>query len=243
MSGQLSNTQRPAIAGPVTPLYIGAVRVDRIFQQRARTSPVFRSQLCLKRGFDIVASALLIVIFSPLLLMSMLAVRLSSKGPMIFSQLRWGLKQRHFTCLKIRSMYLNQLDIPSPLYTSKIDRQGLLWKRKHDPRVTRIGAVLRRTSIDELPQLFNVLRGDMSIVGPRPLVLHMLDPFPEIRDVRCVVRPGITGLWQIRNRANNTSVMDMLADDSEYIASFNLLLDVKILLATPLVVLRGGGAH
>jgi lipopolysaccharide/colanic/teichoic acid biosynthesis glycosyltransferase len=74
-------------------------------------------------------------------------------------------------------------------------------------------------------------------------MLHMLDPFPEIRDVRCVVRPGITGLWQIRNRANNTSVMDMLTDDCEYIASFNLLLDLKILLATPLAVVRGGGAH
>jgi lipopolysaccharide/colanic/teichoic acid biosynthesis glycosyltransferase len=122
-------------------------------------------------------------------------------------------------------------------------RKGILLKMKDDPRVTPIGAFLRRSSIDELPQLFNVLIGDMSIVGPRPLMIHMMEPFPEIRAVRSVVRPGLTGLWQIRNRANNTSVTDMIADDTEYIANIGLLLDLRILLATPWELIRGTGAH
>jgi len=88
-----------------------------------------------------------------------------------------------------------------------------------------------------------VLRGDMSIVGPRPLVLHMMEPFPEIRAVRSIVRPGLTGLWQTRNRANNTSVMDMIDHDVEYIATISLWLDLKIILSTPLELLRGTGAH
>jgi len=123
------------------------------------------------------------------------------------------------------------------------NQNGVLLKLKNDPRVTSIGKLLRRTSIDELPQLFNVLRGDMSIVGPRPLVLHMMEPFPEIRAVRSVIRPGLTGLWQTRCRANNTSVMDMIDHDAEYIATFSLWLDLKIILATPGELLRGTGAH
>jgi len=106
-----------------------------------------------------------------------------------------------------------------------------------------VGALLRKTSIDELPQLFNVLKGEMSLVGPRPLMVHMLEPFPEIREVRSIMRPGITGLWQIRNRAHNTSVMTMIADDAEYIAGFSLLLDLEILLLTPWELIRGHGAH
>lgn len=111
-----------------------------------------------------------------------------------------------------------------------------------DPRVTSLGRWLRRTSIDELPQLFNVLRGDMSFVGPRPLVLPMLEPFHEARAARCAVRPGITGLWQIRNRHNNTHVCHMIADDTEYIRNFSIALDMRILLATPGEVLKGTGA-
>jgi exopolysaccharide production protein ExoY len=237
---QTANSGPPTQADAIS-LYDGTVPLDVTFRLRVRTSPFLRLQLYLKRGFDIAASIFLIALVSPLLAASMLAVRLSSKGPVLFSQLRWGLRESHFTCLKIRSMYLEQAERPAGYCTS--DRPGLLRKMKDDSRVTRIGSILRKTSIDELPQLFNVLHGDMSIVGPRPLMLHMLDPFPEIRAARCVVRPGITGLWQIRNRVHNTSVMDMLADDSEYIACFNLLLDLRILLATPLVVVHGKGAH
>jgi lipopolysaccharide/colanic/teichoic acid biosynthesis glycosyltransferase len=243
MKRQLSATQDPQLDELIGPLYIGTIRIDEIFERKTRASAIFRLQLDLKRIFDIVASALLILIVSPIMLASMLAVRLSSSGPILFSQLRWGLGQRHFRCFKIRSMYVERSENPRNSQFSPADSPGVLQKMKNDPRVTPVGNILRKTSIDELPQLINVFLGDMSIVGPRPLVLHMLDPFPQIREARCIIRPGITGLWQLRNRANNTSVMYMLADDCEYIARFNLLLDFKILLATPLAVIRGSGAH
>lgn len=224
-------------------LYFGGTRVDALFQQRVSVSFLFRLEMHLKRLFDIVLSCTLIGLCLPIFLFALIAVRLSSRGPFIFSQLRWGQNEQPFRCYKIRTMYVDQ----SARFVSEQPKdesnKGILLKMKNDPRVTRVGAFLRRTSIDELPQLFNVLRGDMSIVGPRPLVLHMMDPYPEIRAVRCVARPGLTGLWQTRNRANNTSVMHMIADDIDYIVNLCLLLDFKILMVTPWELLRGSGAH
>jgi len=121
--------------------------------------------------------------------------------------------------------------------------QGILHKAKDDARITWIGKIIRKTSIDELPQLFNVLKGDMSIIGPRPLVPFMLKNLPEFKEIRCLMRPGITGLWQIRDRANNTSAEYMIEHDSEYIEKYSFWLDVKILFQTPIVVLLGHGAY
>jgi lipopolysaccharide/colanic/teichoic acid biosynthesis glycosyltransferase len=121
--------------------------------------------------------------------------------------------------------------------------KGILYKVKNDSRVTWVGKIIRKTSIDELPQLFNVLFGDMSIIGPRPLVPFMLKNMPEFTDIRCLVRPGITGLWQIRDRVNNTSAKFMIKHDVEYIENYSLLLDAKILLATPVVVFKAEGAY
>jgi len=224
-------------------LYYGAVRADDIFLQRLASSRIFRLELKLKRLADIVISCLLLVVLSPILVIAGIAVRLSSPGPVIFGQLRWGKDQRHFRFFKLRSMYINQAAKLGTGQSLSDKGNGVLLKLKDDPRVTSVGKFLRRSSIDELPQLFNVLRGDMSIVGPRPLVLHMMEPFPEIRAVRSIVRPGLTGLWQTRNRANNTSVMDMIDHDVEYIATISLWLDLKIILSTPLELLRGTGAH
>jgi len=122
-------------------------------------------------------------------------------------------------------------------------QKGILHKEKNDSRITWIGKIIRRTSIDELPQLFNVLFGDMSIVGPRPLVPFMLTPFPEFREIRCLVRPGITGLWQIRDREHNTSAEFMIEHDTEYIENYSFFFDMKILIETPFVVLSGKGAY
>jgi lipopolysaccharide/colanic/teichoic acid biosynthesis glycosyltransferase len=121
--------------------------------------------------------------------------------------------------------------------------KGLLHKEKNDSRITVIGKIIRKTSIDELPQLFNVFFGDMSIVGPRPLVPFMLKPYPEFKDIRCLVRPGITGLWQIRDREHNTSAEYMIEHDTEYVENYNFLLDIKILVATPAAVVSGRGAY
>jgi len=122
-------------------------------------------------------------------------------------------------------------------------QKGILHKVKNDTRITLIGKIIRKTSIDELPQLFNVLKGDMSIIGPRPLVPFMLKNYPEFKEIRSMVRPGITGLWQIRDRENNTSAEFMVEHDTEYVENFSFMLDMKILFKTPIVVITGEGAY
>jgi lipopolysaccharide/colanic/teichoic acid biosynthesis glycosyltransferase len=198
-------------------------------------------QLSLKRAVDVCLGSILLVLIAPVLLAGCLAIRLTSPGNVLFAQLRWGINETRFYCLKLRTMYVDQARFQA--IETAADAPGALAKPREDPRVTTVGRWLRKTSIDELPQLINVIRGEMSLVGPRPLVLHMLEPFHEIRRERCVLRPGITGLWQIRNRAKNTSVLDMWDDDLEYIRNFSLWLDAKTLLATLPAVLSSRGAH
>jgi len=204
--------------------------------------PAIRIQLAVKRLVDIVGSFILIILLSPVLLLTALAVRLTSPGPIVFLHKRWSLSEGHFACLKFRSMRVDQKQVFDTKEVTEIEKTGTLLKLEKDPRLTTIGSFIRKTSIDELPQLFNVLKGDMSLVGPRPLVLHMMQPYPKIRRVRCIMRPGITGLWQIRERENNTSVIGMMPHDVDYLLNFSLWLDCKILLATLPAVLWGTGA-
>lgn len=204
--------------------------------------PWFQFQLAIKRLIDIAGSALLLLLFSPVFVFTALAVRLTSPGPVMYSHKRWGLNQRHFLCFKYRSMRTDQHKIVNLSEVREMEKNGILLKLKKDPRLTPIGSFIRKTSIDELPQLYNVLKGDMSLVGPRPLVLHMMNPYPAIRGVRCMMRPGITGLWQIRERENNTSVLSMMSHDVEYMLKFSVWSDIKILLATLPAVLWGTGA-
>lgn len=206
-----------------------------------RTSRNSRWQLRIKRLIDVVGSLVLMLVLLPLFLIAALLVGCTSPGGVIFAQKRWGLRERHFVCYKLRSMHINA--DPLEMGRQKGVISGELLKLRNDPRVTPFGSLIRKWSIDELPQLFNVLRGDMSLVGPRPLVLHMMAPYPEIRKWRCAVRPGITGLWQLRNRENNTSVLHMVRDDLEYIDKWSLSLDLRILIATLPAVLHGRGAH
>lgn len=203
-----------------------------------------RFQLFLKRCFDILVAGTLILLLSPLLILVSVIIKLTSKGPLLYSNERVGLNGVHFSCHKFRSMVTDQ-SIKEDDHKKAIEGQekGILHKSKTDSRITWIGKIIRKTSIDELPQLFNVLTGDMSIVGPRPLVPFMLRPYPEFREIRCLVRPGITGLWQIRDRENNTSAEFMMSHDTEYIENYSLLLDAKILLSTPFVVLSAKGAY
>ncbi len=201
-------------------------------------------QLFLKRTFDIILSAALILFLSPLLITVAIIIKLTSKGPLLYSNERVGLNGTHFSCHKFRSMVTNQ-SIKEEDHKKALEGQqkGFLHKSKNDSRITNIGKIIRKTSIDELPQLFNVLMGDMSIIGPRPLVPYMLTPYPEFKDIRCLVRPGITGLWQIRDRENNTSAKFMMAPDTEYIENYSLLLDTKILFSTPFAVVSAKGAY
>ena len=180
----------------------------------------------LKRGADIVISLILIVITSPIMLLLALGVRLSSRGPILFRQRRVGLYGREFTMYKFRSMR---------------EGEGALWSTGVDARKTRFGNFMRRTSLDELPQLFNVLRGEMSLVGPRPEQPCFVERFKleiPLYMLKHYVKPGMTGLAQIRGLRGDSSIARRIESDIEYIQSWTLLSDIKILLMTPFRVIN-----
>lgn len=211
----------------------------RIAAERLET---MQPQLFIKRSLDLLLSLSLLLLFSPLLLVTAVAIRITSPGPILFVQWRCGYRGSKFPCYKFRSMAAERAGDHSAIQTEELNKAGVLAKSSNDRRVTRVGRLIRKTSIDELPQLLNVFKGEMSIVGPRPLMPHMLEPFPEFREVRGLVRPGITGLWQIRDRKNNTSATFMIPHDTEYIHRLSLLLDLQIVCATIPAVLRQEGA-
>jgi lipopolysaccharide/colanic/teichoic acid biosynthesis glycosyltransferase len=196
-----------------------------------------------KRAIDLIGALILIIFLSPVLLAAALLVRLSSPGPVFFRQQRWGRAGSQFTCWKFRTMHTQQDRLVDPAVLRELKGQGILLKMQKDPRVTRVGAWLRHSSVDELPQLFNVVLGDMSLVGPRPLMLHMLEPYPELCAERGQMRPGITGLWQISAREQNETALQMAHYDLAYVRGFTLWADLKIMLRTPAAVLFRRGAY
>lgn len=177
-----------------------------------------------KRAMDIVGSLLLIILTSPIMLFAAIGVRLSSPGPIIFRQERVGLHNKPFSMYKFRSMRVNA-------------QQDTGWSRNRDPRKTKFGALIRKLSIDELPQLFNVLKGDMSLVGPRPEIPHFVEQFKDeipLYMVKHQVRPGITGWAQINGLRGDTSIVERIRYDIYYIENWSIFFDLKILLMTPL---------
>lgn len=194
-----------------------------------------------KRILDVVVSLLLLIILTPLLAAIALLVKLTSKGPVLFRQERLGINKRRFFIYKFRTMVPNaETLLPSLALLN--EAAGPVFKIRNDPRMTPIGRVLRRTSLDELPQLYNVLQGDMSLVGPRPLPLRDYEGFSEDwQRRRFSVRPGITCLWQVRGRSN-IDFDNWMRLDLEYLDEWSIWLDVKILAQTIPAVLRGSGA-
>jgi exopolysaccharide biosynthesis polyprenyl glycosylphosphotransferase len=198
-----------------------------------------------KRLLDIAGALSALVLLSPLMLLIAVAVKATSKGPLLYRSPRVGKGGKYFTFLKFRSMYT---DRNRASVATLNERDGHIFKIRKDPRVTPAGRILRRLSFDELPQLFNVLRGDMSLVGPRPLPAEDLGPdgmsqrFIIWSKQRSQTPPGITGLWQIRGRSN-LPFDAMLLYDQEYVRNWSLMLDLIILLKTPLFVLLGDGAY
>jgi exopolysaccharide biosynthesis polyprenyl glycosylphosphotransferase len=198
------------------------------------------SQL-LKRVIDFVGAAILLLIFSPVMMAAAIAIRITSAGPVFFVQQRYGLHRKRFPMFKFRSMVVDAEKRQASLEVSN-EAQGPVFKLKSDPRVTRVGAFLRKTSIDELPQLLNVLRGEMSLVGPRPLPLRDVSRFEDSWLLRRFsIRPGLTCLWQISGRSN-TSFDDWIKQDLSYIDNWSIFLDLKILVLTVPAVVRGSGA-
>ena len=194
-----------------------------------------------KRVLDIVGSIFLILLLSPVLIAIALLVKLTSPGGIIYRSPRVGKGGAIFPFFKFRSMYKNA-DGKLAALLEKNEKDGPIFKMKHDPRITPVGRFLRKYSLDELPQLFNVLRGEMSLVGPRPPIPREVDQYDEKSFVRLSVMPGITCLWQICGRSD-TSFQEWMALDTLYVEQMSFWLDLKILLKTPTAVLRGDGAY
>lgn len=201
----------------------------------------------LSRATDALIAGLALILLSPVMLVISAAIRATSRGPALFRQDRVGRDRRPFTCYKFRTMRAGCDDaalrdlMARQLRGEDTSSHGS-WKIDSDERVTRVGSFLRRTSLDELPQLCNVLLGDMSLVGPRPMLDWQVEAFPREFDDRFNTRPGITGLWQVSGRST-LGTLDMLRLDVSYVRQRSLLFDLKILARTVPVVLRGDGAR
>lgn len=196
-----------------------------------------------KRCFDLLASVLFLALTFPLYLIIAILIRLDSPGPVFFRQTRIGLQNRPFKVWKFRTMVVNAAELQKELESQNENRDGVLFKMKDDPRITRVGKFLRRYSLDELPQIFNVLVGEMSFVGPRPLPMRDVEKFSEHDFIRHAVLPGITGMWQVSGRSNIVNFDDVLRLDMVYIKDWSLWLDLQIILQTVRVVLQKTGAY
>jgi len=188
-----------------------------------------------------VLASLLLMVLSPVLVAIAIAIKLDSPGPVLFRQLRCGLHGRTFTFLKFRSMRVDAEALKKQLAPYN-EMDGPAFKMTNDPRVTPLGRFLRRTSLDELPQLWNIIRGDMSIVGPRPAVLEEVRQYEPWQRRRLSMKPGLTCLWQVNGR-NELTFEEWMRLDLEYIDNWSLWLDVKIALKTIPAVLFGRGAR
>jgi lipopolysaccharide/colanic/teichoic acid biosynthesis glycosyltransferase len=198
-----------------------------------------------KRLLDICGSASLFLLLAPLMVIVALLIKISSSGPIVFAQERLGERGRRFRIYKFRSMCVNaeMTLISNPTLYQKYIENNYKLPKGEDPRITPLGAFLRRTSLDELPQLFNVLKGDMSLVGPRPIVPAEIDKYGEYGPLFMAVKPGLTGNWQIKGRSNISDYSRRAVLDIEYIRDQSLKTDVDILLKTIPAVVWRKGAH
>lgn len=206
-----------------------------------RPKPAGRASFLVKRAGDYLLAATLVLVLSPVLVVITVAIKLTSPGRVFFTDERVGIGQRPFRCYKFRTMVADAKEHQLALEAHN-EAGGVLFKMRDDPRVTPIGRVLRRTSLDELPQLFNVLKGDMSLIGPRPLPLRDCDLMEEWHRQRHVVYPGLTGLWQVYGRSD-LSFDDMIRLDSQYIETWSLRSDLHIAWRTFGAVFASRGAR
>ena len=213
------------------------------FRSDGETSPPIGGAF--KRGFDVIGATAGILLLSPLLLMLAMLVKFSDGGRVVYGHARVGRNGNIFRCLKFRTMVENGDEVLAQHFArNPQDREEWDATRKlqNDPRVTRVGAVLRKLSLDELPQIFNILRGDMSFVGPRPVVEDELELYGPAADYYLKSRPGLTGLWQVSGR-NDVSYGTRVAFDRHYVENWSFVFDLKILIRTLPAVLSSRGSY
>lgn len=234
--------------------HLGTISDSRLYPDLRHQVPGKRVSLGVKRAIDILGSVVTLFLMSPVLAVIALLIKLTSEGPVLFRQERLGLFGARFRCLKFRTMYRNS---DPKLHQEYVQRfiagksasgsqdpsKPAVYKITNDPRVTPIGRFLRRSSLDEFPQFWNVLRGEMSLVGPRPSLPYEFKAYDVWHRRRVLeVKPGITGLWQVSGRSR-VRFNEMVRLDVQYSQNWSLWLDLKILMATPLAVFTGEGAH
>jgi len=211
-------------------------------KQRLRAAWQAQGTVILKRTLDIVGSAILLLLSSPLFLIIALLIKLEDRGPVFFAQKRVGRFGREFKMFKIRSMCLDAEQRLKDLLAQNQHRDGVTFKIKDDPRITRVGRWLRKFSLDELPQFYNVLIGNMSLVGPRPPVPGEVKKYSLAQRRRLAIKPGITCLWQVSGRAE-IDFSGQVQLDVDYIENLSFWMDLKILARTVPAVLSGKGAY
>ncbi len=197
----------------------------------------------IKRAIDILGGLVGVIVFSPFMLITAIAIKLDSPGPILFKQVRVGQNGRHFKIYKFRSMHIDAEARKKELMEQNEIKGGVMFKMKDDPRITRVGKVIRKLSIDELPQFFNVLGGSMSLVGTRPPTLDEVEKYQRKQWRRISIKPGITGMWQVNGRSKVLDFDDIVEMDVEYIDNWSLWLDFKILIKTVLVLLKHDDAY
>lgn len=199
--------------------------------------------LFIKRLIDIIGSLVGIILFSPVFLSVAIAIKIEDpKGSIIFSHKRVGMYGKLFPCYKFRSMFANAEELKKNFTEEQKKEYAETFKLKDDPRITRVGKFIRKTSLDEIPQLFNILKGDMSIVGPRPIVIKELEFYGEYEEFYKAVKPGLTGLWQVSGRSD-TSYEERVALDMEYINTRNIFKDLYIIIMTAIKVIKREGSY
>ncbi|MBX3081805.1 MAG: sugar transferase [Anaerolineae bacterium] len=248
LEGLILSLQKLPVQISIAPNYLNLVLHQATVQDvgglplvHLRDPALSPSQRLIKRGFDVVIGTLSIIVSAPLMLIIMTAIRLDSSGSIIFRQKRVGENGRLFTMYKFRTMIegAEQQIVTSPTYSSD---GHVIHKREDDPRITRLGFFLRRTSLDELPQLINVLKGDMSLVGPRPEMPWLVDKYEPWQHKRFAIPQGMTGWWQINGRSDKPMHLHT-EDDLYYIQHYSLLFDLVILWRTIFAVLKRKGAY
>ena len=212
-----------------------------ITQTREESPSLTRTYRLSKRALDLVLSLLGVILLSPLFFVVAALIKLDSRGPVFFRQIRIGRNQQPFYCYKFRSMTADAEERKREMsHLNEVD--GPVFKIRNDPRITRTGRALRKCSLDELPQLWNVVRGEMSLVGPRPPLPSEVEQYEDWMMRRLTVMPGITGLWQVSGRSN-TNFVEWMRLDMNYVDKCSMWLDIKILMRTIPAVIGGRGAY